>query len=224
MKVTYQNMDDAHRYYHNTFVEYDFLLGEGLRLYKLTVGGGHVKYHALTGGTSHEIPILEPGVSWNIEYIMPGKTLVMVKDPFKEKTYALLLSRKLDKQYKRGISYENSVMSMFVEGGLMEKEVNDKALHLWAGRYVIGPTRSAKLAVLKELKDKASTTLSVAFSDKVVLTKQGKLFVYETEVGLVDFHTNLATCNPLFYNEVWEAIGEILDIVSYRSERKGVPA
>lgn len=220
MEITINNLDDGSRYYHNTYIEsVKFEPAPAFYLIQFH-GGGDVSFTSLRTGCKYVENVTNGPI--HIEYVMPGKTLFQAPGKYGEGFVTMILTRKLDKQYKRGISSENSVfMELFPGNGNLWKgrDTTETVIRAFQDRLPL-PTKEQKAALLADLGSKSPSRSNAVLSDMVTVTSDGTVCIYETRVGVIDYNTKLIFCNPLFYTEVKDAVDGLFRVCSYRSERR----
>lgn len=193
MNLTSENYRDIEKYYKGCYVKYPEYFGDKLFHVQRVTDSNITGYHQ-NDETGEEEPYeyalypenYEGARSINAEFILPRKSYFMVKG------FAHLLFRLPARQYKKGISDENTaIVRLDGQGGFTSVGIDWDILKA----YVNKPS-FAKF-------DLTRTQMSYALSPRIACCLGGNLFVDRVKIGI--FHAKeqkIVLKNAMFLDEV----------------------
>lgn len=181
------NEDDCRKYYEETFVQFK---EEGLDklFFVLSVGDGHMFVRQVQddGALGSETIGVNIENGYNMDFILPRKAC------FNHHKRSLFLSRIPEKQWKKGIHSQNTIM-MYLSA------VGDWRKLPFSAQYLI---RYISKNAWKHCDNLELTTESMALNTRLSLSANGYVFLDRTYVGLYNRGENTIKCHPLVHKEV----------------------
>jgi hypothetical protein len=196
MLVWQSNAEDAHRYYHGTYVQYPPL--HPTAFFSVNVGSGSItftnKILNIFKTYSFKSQPVKDGQDPNLggfvlDYVLPNKKV------YQNKNYAFLVARQPQKQYFRGMHEQNTQFwRLSAHKGWEYVDQYWKELDKYAEKEEY---RSTDL-IAKDPEEKDSWALSPYFA----VSSSGTLCAFNQTIGFVNWNKKSVLVNPLFVNEM----------------------
>lgn len=199
MHIWKENVDDAHRYYNNTYVKDPELLGNN-DYHKAIIpfNNGLAFKNIVTGETKHFKLYSYPTDKSLVDkaeykpvilnYVMPLQTM------WQSPVGAYLLIRKPAKQYMRGISSSNSIMAVLKSNKLFNWTEKISSYEEFLASF----SNKSSFANLDSVMDRRFELESYCLDPFFAINQSGDLYYFDNLVGKINFSNETCSVHNLF--------------------------
>lgn len=187
MFVNCNNYEDIKKYYQGCFV-------------KFKETGEHIWYidhvdpeKIVCSDSKKEEVAIDLDIGYEIDYILPKKTVFQFGD------YAMILTRVPARQWKKGLSKQNTRFARL--GAQGSWGAVDFAISYIEG-FTNKPSYYDAQDTLKAFANPASDLQSAAITPRISMCREGKVFIDGVLVGKFDLNEKTFVCKKIFQPEL----------------------